>query len=302
MRRFSLFFIFFVVFFFFVSIFSYAEDAKIYYKLGYTYFTQKNFKEAVNAYKKALSIDPKHTDATYWLGKSYYQLGEYAKAMDAWINTLRIKESHKGAFIKLVNNYYYLIPKSFNTPEGYLNYAKQILKVDDNNFIGTNLNYRTLLMGFATIRRYLRDYPSSIVANFLIAQVYERLSYNFTYQFFGYAISSYKKVIEYEEQKNKDKFTHPMEYWFSYKRLINIYKSIDRQDLALKYTEKMQDAISFPYNEAFKKNNLEPLGVPDKVEVIYTKGKEEQIWYYIDRGLKFIYKDGVLEKQEGILP
>ncbi len=287
-----------LVFLIFFSINSYGEDAKTYYKLGYSYYSQKNYKEAVNAYKKALDLDPKNADAAYWLGKSYFELGQYNKAMNSWILALTIKESHRGAFSKLVSYYYYLIPKSFKTPKGYLDYAKQILKVDENNFIGKGLSTKTLLIGFAACKRYLRDYPSSVLANFLIGQVYEMLSYNFTYQFYGYAISAYKKVIDYEEQKNKESFSHPMEYWFSYKRLIKIYNIIERKDLAEKYSEKMREALNYPYNVVFKKNNLKPLGVPDRIEVRFEDGKREEIWYYEKQNISFVYKDGVLIKKE----
>ncbi len=283
---------------FVLSSLSYGEDAKTYYKLGYTYFSQKNYKEAIGAYKKALELDPKNADAFYWIGKCYFELKQYNNAMDAWISALRIKESHKGAFLKLVSYYYYLIPKSFKDPEGYFNYAKNLLKVNEENFISTNLPNKTLLIGFASLKRYLRDYPSSITANFIIGQVYERLSYNFSYQFYGYAISSFKKVIDYEEGKHKYTFSHPLEYWFSYKRLIKIYKVIDRKDLAEKFKAKMEDAIVEPYNALFRANNLEPLGAPDRVEVLYEDGKREEIWYYDNKELSFIYKDGVLKKQE----
>lgn len=276
----------------------YAEDAKTYYKLGYTYYTQKNYKEAINAYRKALKLDPKNADALYWMGKCYFELKQYSKAMDAWISVLKMRESHKGAFSKLISYYYYLIPKSFDTPSGYLDYGKKILKVNEENFISNKVSIDTLLVGFATIKRYLRDYPSSISANFIIGQVYEKLSYNFSYQFYGYAISSYKKVIDYEEKNNKNAFSRPLEYWFSYRRLIKIYRVIDRQDLAEKFKAKMEDAISYPYNHVFEANNLAPLGVPDKVEVRYIDGKREEVWYYNDKGVSFIYKDGRLEKQE----
>ncbi len=290
----------FMVLFLFVS-FSYGEDAKTYYKLGYTYFTQKNFQEAVNAYKKALELDPKNADAAYWLGKAYFEMKKYKSAMDAWISALRIKESHRGAFLKLTGYYYYLIPESFKNAEGYLKYAEKLLNVE-NKLIGKNLSIKKLLIGFASIKRYLRDNPTSIFANFLIGQVYERLSYNFTYQFYGYAISAYKKVIDYEEKNHKDSFTHPMEYWFSYKRLIKIYKVIDRKDLAEEYMKKMNDAISYPYDAVFKKNNLDPLGVPDKIEVVYKDGEREEIWYYNDKEESFIYKDGILTKREEETP
>jgi len=287
-----------LIFLILFSLVSYGEDAKTYYKLGYSYYSQKNYKEAIKAYKKALKLDPKNADAAYWLGKSYFELGQYSNAMNSWIQALKIKESHRGAFSKLISYYYYLIPKSFKTPQGYLNYAKQILKVDENNFIGDKLSIKTLLIGFASLKRYLRDYPSSILGNFLIGQVYERLSYNFTYQFYGYAISAYKKVIDYEEQKHKDSFSHPMEYWFSYKRLIKIYKIIDRKDLAEKYIEKMKEAIDYPYNVVFKKNNLEPLGVPDRIEIRFKDGEKEEVWYYKKQNVSFIYKDGVLKQEE----
>ena len=93
-----------------------------------------------------------------------------------------------------------------------------------------------------------------------------------------------------------------MEYWFSYKRLIKIYKVIDRKDLAEEYMKKMNDAISYPYDAVFKKNNLDPLGVPDKIEVVYKDGEREEIWYYNDKEESFIYKDGILTKREEETP
>jgi tetratricopeptide (TPR) repeat protein len=58
---------------FFASL-GFAQNAQEYYKNGYLYFSQGDYQKALEAYQKAIQLDPQFWGAYYWLGKVYEQL------------------------------------------------------------------------------------------------------------------------------------------------------------------------------------------------------------------------------------
>ena len=84
---------------FFASL-GFAQNAQEYYKNGYLYFSQGNYQKALEAYQKAIQLDPQFWDAYYWLGKVYEQLGNISEAVNAWKTVLVAQPLHKDAFQK----------------------------------------------------------------------------------------------------------------------------------------------------------------------------------------------------------
>lgn len=88
-----------LIWIFFVSL-GFAQNAQEYYKNGYLYFSQGDYRKALEAYQKAIQVDPQFWDAYYWLGKVYEQLGNIPEAVTAWKTVLVAQPLHKDAFQK----------------------------------------------------------------------------------------------------------------------------------------------------------------------------------------------------------
>ncbi len=61
------------------------KDAPSYYDLGNAYYMSGRYKEAIHAYKRAWTNNPKLLYKLFFnMGNAYYRLGKYAKALDAY--------------------------------------------------------------------------------------------------------------------------------------------------------------------------------------------------------------------------
>jgi tetratricopeptide (TPR) repeat protein len=60
--------------------FSGPTNAHEFLETGFSYYRAKDFKQAVAALNKAVSLEPTNYDANLWLGYSYYYLGKYGEA------------------------------------------------------------------------------------------------------------------------------------------------------------------------------------------------------------------------------
>lgn len=73
------------------------KDWKPYYVLGNSLGKQKKFKEAVQAFKNGIALEPNNVDLLYNLGGVAYMGGEYQIAIDALTKTLAINPNYPKA-------------------------------------------------------------------------------------------------------------------------------------------------------------------------------------------------------------
>jgi len=58
-----------------------AKSAKEASDVGYRYGSEKNYKAAIEAYTRAIQLDPKYADAYYGRGSAYWYTGNYEIAL-----------------------------------------------------------------------------------------------------------------------------------------------------------------------------------------------------------------------------
>jgi tetratricopeptide (TPR) repeat protein/tRNA A-37 threonylcarbamoyl transferase component Bud32 len=62
----------------------YPREKRIHYNLGIHYWNKKEFSEAIDAYSKALALDPNYGSALNGLGYTYANMGNYEKAIESF--------------------------------------------------------------------------------------------------------------------------------------------------------------------------------------------------------------------------
>ncbi|WP_438315866.1 tetratricopeptide repeat protein [Candidatus Caldatribacterium sp. SIUC1] len=100
MRRVAIAFVFVVVILVSCGISAFAQTKEEYYRTGYIYFSQGDYARALEAYRKALEMDPQFVDARYWLGKTLEQMGQLQEAVKEWRLVLLSSPRHRDAFQK----------------------------------------------------------------------------------------------------------------------------------------------------------------------------------------------------------
>jgi len=81
------------------------RSADYYYDLGCSYFDEKSYEKAAEAYKKTTKIDPKFSMAYYFLGVSYNMLGMYPEAIEAAEEVIKLTPDNIIAYISLSHSY-----------------------------------------------------------------------------------------------------------------------------------------------------------------------------------------------------
>jgi protein involved in polysaccharide export with SLBB domain len=82
------------------------KDAPDFYKIGLAHYESKQFKDAVDAFKRASRLNPKDADIQYKLGLAYYSSNMYKEAAKAYEQAIRLRPDWADAHFRLGWMYY----------------------------------------------------------------------------------------------------------------------------------------------------------------------------------------------------
>lgn len=77
------------------------DGAAEYFLQGYSYAQQQKYSDAIDAYRIAISIDPRYVNAYMNMGVAYYKTGNYAAAIDSYRRAIGLKRDDLPAYSKL---------------------------------------------------------------------------------------------------------------------------------------------------------------------------------------------------------
>ncbi|MEA2172943.1 MAG: tetratricopeptide repeat protein 27 [Blastocatellia bacterium] len=118
------------------------KDATDFYKIGLAHYESKQFKDAVDAFKRASRLNPKDADIQYNLGLAYYSSNMYKEAAKAYEQAARLRPDWADAHFRLGWMYYiigkkdasfdqYKILQKLNSEQAATLY--RIIKVEPTN-------------------------------------------------------------------------------------------------------------------------------------------------------------------------
>lgn len=81
------------------------EKDEAYYNMGRAYYELKQYKEAINAYQKAIESNPNKDKAYDGMGIAYTSLKQYEKAIKAYQKAIEINPRQQHAYVNLGNAY-----------------------------------------------------------------------------------------------------------------------------------------------------------------------------------------------------
>src|SRR2546425_874434 len=87
-------------------------NTQVYLSLGKIYYAEKGlYYESVNAYKKAIELDPQLVEARMGLGEVYEEKGLYKEAVDEYKRVIEVDSAHTGALSNMALVYEKIDPK-----------------------------------------------------------------------------------------------------------------------------------------------------------------------------------------------
>ena len=69
-----------------------------YYSVAQVSYSSRKYEKAVEAYTKAIRLDPKYTEAYFWRGAAHNELKQYDKALSDLNVTVKLDPKHSGAY------------------------------------------------------------------------------------------------------------------------------------------------------------------------------------------------------------
>lgn len=168
------------------SVLALAQNKEEYYRTGYIYFSQGNYERALEAYQRALEIDPQYIEARYWLGKTLEQMGRVNEALREWRAVLSLAPRHRDAFQK----WRAYAPSFAQDGEKAERYREALLQEGALNF--SREEGWTFLAPFGFVLLGQSDFSSLYLASRIFGWAKERLSPLFA----PYEEQAMKKALE----------------------------------------------------------------------------------------------------------
>lgn len=172
----------------------YPTNKRAYVSLGALYHNRHEFNKALQAYKKALELDPRCTLVYNDLGNLYHVSGEYDKAFQAYEKALQINPNDARAYNGLGLLYHAL--KKYDNASGAFQKAVELYP----DFADAHYNLGYLYMKLNKDTQAIQEYRRTIALDpdFLEAHKYIGVLY-WKQKKFKEARQEYLKILELEQ-------------------------------------------------------------------------------------------------------
>lgn len=145
---------------------------QIFYNLGVVYLHLEEFYNAIECLQKAIALDPQYTSAYTNLGIGYKKIKEYTKAINALLKALEKRGDDPDILYNMANTF-----ASLEEYDKSLEYFDKVLRIDKNYYKahhGKGLVYNHLLdfdkseISFQESLKIKNNYPDAVFALSLI--------------------------------------------------------------------------------------------------------------------------------------
>jgi len=280
----------------------YAQDAQTYYKNGYIYFTQENYEQAEQHYKKAIELDPNFEEAHYWLGKVYRQIGDYSQAVEQWKKVLEINPKNPYAFSYLASSFQSTSRVRSDNPLDYFNEGIKMIGNPDEYLSAEDVpSVDILLSAVPYFKKAASLEPNLLEAYFWTGEVYRVLGDKINPQFRPLALENYEKAIDIEEATNSVSFDHPSAYWRSYIQLSKMYNSLQWTDKEKELWQRLEKARALPYQQVLEEKGYSGFGYPSRIEVSFREGDKIENWFYPEKDKILVVINGEVRGERKLL-
>ncbi|CAC9634131.1 hypothetical protein [uncultured Gammaproteobacteria bacterium] len=184
------------------------------HNIGLAYDNLGKFEKAIEAYKKAIKIDPDSDGAHHNIGLAYDNLGKFEKAIEAYKKAIKINPNNDGAYFGMGLAYYNL-----DKFEEAIEAHKKAIEINPN---GGLVAYHYMGLAYYMLNKFkeaIEAYKKSIEINpnSAMAYHYMGLAY-YMLNKFKEAIDAYKKAIDLNPAliiHDKQQNWHPLETWIN---------------------------------------------------------------------------------------
>ncbi|CAC9951891.1 tetratricopeptide repeat protein [thiotrophic endosymbiont of Bathymodiolus puteoserpentis (Logatchev)] len=192
----------------------YEKTAEEYTEKGNNNYHKSEFEKAIEAYKKAIKIDPDSDGAHHNIGLAYDNLGKFEKAIEAYKKAIKINPNNDGAYFGMGLAYYNL-----DKFEEAIEAHKKAIEINPN---GGLVAYHYMGLAYYMLNKFkeaIEAYKKSIEINpnSAMAYHYMGLAY-YMLNKFKEAIDAYKKAIDLNPAliiHDKQQNWHPLETWIN---------------------------------------------------------------------------------------
>jgi len=201
------------------------DNPRVYQSLGKIYQQQEDWAKAIDAFRKAVSLNPRDVVSYFELSQSYSNLGMMDEASKAALATLEFRPNHLLSLLFLA--YYYKSMKNITESILYLERALQVAPSNTN----VRLDYGDALVLAEEYERAIGEYQHLLAEMPENPQIYNKLGSVYFY------VDDYLKAVEYFEKEVSLK-GNPNSYFLlgaAYGKLGKYSKAVDNLEKYLAY-------------------------------------------------------------------